>query len=72
MILDFHDAFKDKTTAKATRLLVCDNFNNPLSLFVESEENIIACYTAGDANFSKMLECYGIVPPVVRKIKLGD
>jgi hypothetical protein len=72
MILDFHDSLKDKTTTKATRLLVCDNLNNPLSLFIENEENVITCYTAGDDNFSKMLECHGIKPPVIRKIKLGE
>jgi hypothetical protein len=71
MILDFHDSFRDKAEVKATRLLVCDNFNNPLALFVENEVSIITCYTAGDANFIKMLEEYGIKAPNIRKINLG-
>lgn len=71
MILDFHDSFRYKAEVKATRLLVCDNFNNPLALFVESEQNITTYYAAGDANFIKMLEDYGIKPSNIRKINLG-
>ena len=71
MILDFHDSFRDKAEVKATRLLVCDNFNNPLALFVENEKNITTYYAAGVANFIKMLEDYGIKPSNIRKINLG-
>lgn len=72
MILDFHNAFTEPTIAKATRLIVYDNMSNPVAAFIENEEKIITCVTAGDDDFNKVLEQHGISPSAVRKLKLGD
>lgn len=72
MLLDFHNAFTEPMVVRATRLIVYDNMNNPLAAFIENDEKVITCVTAGDDNFNKVLDQHGISPPAVRKLKLGD
>jgi hypothetical protein len=70
MILDYHNNLLNHKLCQATRLIVYDNMNNPIAAFVETENNVIVCSTAGDDNFLKMLEDYGIDKPGIRKINL--
>lgn len=70
MILDYHNNLQNHKLAPATRLVVYDDMNNPIALFVESEKNVIVCSTAGDENFLKLLDDYGIDKPSIRNVKL--
>jgi hypothetical protein len=70
MLLDYHNNLLNHRLSPATRLVVYDNMNNPIAVFIENDKNIIVCATAGDDDFLKVLEDHGLDKPVIRKINL--
>jgi hypothetical protein len=71
MILDYHNFFDKATPVKATRLVIYDNLNNPIALFIDNSDSVITCVTAADSSFAATLEQNGITPPGIKKITLG-
>ncbi len=68
MLVDLHNSFSEPTVKKATRVIIYDNFNNPLAVFIENDEKTITCITAGDSDFNSVLEEHGIRVPAVKKL----
>lgn len=71
MIIDHHNYFDSPKLTKATRVVIYDNFNNPIALFMEHSDNVISCYTASDDNFKEMLTQCGIAPPNIKRMSIG-
>jgi hypothetical protein len=71
MIIDHHNYFDKPGITKATRIVIYDNSNNPIALFMEHSDNVISCHTATDNNFKEVLDQCGITPPNIKRMSIG-
>jgi hypothetical protein len=75
MQLDFHNGLTGAKLEQATRLIVRDNFGQPLMIVLEEAPNRLVVYKATDKEFNRLLASMGHYQPAkVSKLdlKAGD
>jgi hypothetical protein len=67
MIVETHNNFKDPLKLTASRVLISDEFGNPVCFVVQfAPGHIVACH-AGDPNFEDQLHMHGFDQTVIVK-----
>jgi hypothetical protein len=78
LIIEYHDGMDRPTRARATRLLVRDEFGQPVALFVQNGPREIVLERAGgarDEEFKKALAMFGVAQTAIATevdLPLGD
>lgn len=75
MQLDYHDALSGAKTEKATRLIVRDNYGQPLLILIEDAPDKVLVYKATDKEFNRLLAMMGHYQPAkvtTLELKAGD
>lgn len=72
MILELHENMKNPVSLPASRVLITDNFGNPICFVVEFAPGHHRCCNAGDPEFQEQLQMHGFDRTVVvSKLLLG-
>lgn len=56
MNIVMHDHFHDARKVKATQLIVYDDFENPLAILIELDNNVVGIYRSVDPEFADVLQ----------------
>ena len=67
MYIEIHDRLGSARRIQCTRVVVCDDFDNPISLSVEYEPGMIISTTAEHPDFNRTLYNLGINKVVVAR-----
>lgn len=65
MIAETHNSFRDPRRIECTRVVVRDNFGNPLAIVVEVDSRTFEVYKYTEPEFNRVLRNLGIEGVVV-------
>ncbi len=65
MILEIHNNLKEPQRINCTRIVIRDNFNNPIAVAVEMKPNLITVAHINDSNFHELLGVLGVSDSVL-------
>jgi len=61
MLVELHNSFKNPIRVQATRVVVYDDFGNPVGVFVQTQPGeLIAEIADNDTRFPKLLKMLGL------------
>lgn len=60
MRLEVHDGLKNPQNIMASRVVVYDDYDNPIALVIEVDNNQYVATTAGQKQFTSILKAMGI------------
>jgi len=65
MIIELHDRLKNPVSLPASRVLITDNFDNPICFVVEFAPGHHRCCHVGDKDFEDQLQMHGFDRTVI-------
>lgn len=60
MQVELHNGFRSSVTTPATRVLITDDFGNPILFAIQESPNHIRCSVVSDPEFAALLQESGI------------
>jgi hypothetical protein len=65
MQVELHDKFEEALKVSATRLVVYDDYNQPLAFFIQTSPTSVRICTVRDEDFKYQLKQHGIENTVI-------